>query len=48
MFKTRGGSTDRDISLMTKHALVAKVADAGEYHRHLALVSRRDHFFVTN
>ena len=28
--------------------LVPKVADAGEYHRHVALVSGRDYFFVTN
>ena len=29
-------------------SLVSKVADAGEDHRHVALVSGRDHFFVTN
>jgi hypothetical protein len=31
-----------------KPASVPKVADAGEDHRHVALVRRRDHFFVTN
>src|SRR5206468_10388825 len=28
--------------------LMAKVANASEYHRHVALVSCCDHFFVTN
>src|SRR5881275_2816358 len=28
--------------------LVSKMADAGEYHRHLVLVSGSDHFFVTH
>jgi hypothetical protein len=31
-----------------ERALMPKVTDAGEYHRHFAFVGGGDHFFVTN
>jgi hypothetical protein len=48
MFKTRGGSTDRRIGFIKERALMAKVANASEYHRHVALVCSGNHLFVTN
>jgi hypothetical protein len=38
----------KPVLLSEYEILVPKMPNSGEYHRHLALVSRRDHFFVTN